>query len=66
MIPYPQWICSECGNRYGRWPDGHLGTFHHPNPDDEIDRCGWCGSRERNLTEPRDFNYPPHPEEVSE
>lgn len=48
---YPSWVCSECAKKAGgKWPDGHLGTFH----DDE---CGVC--REvKEVTEPRDWGYP--------
>jgi hypothetical protein len=47
---YPAWICSECGGKHGKWPDGHIATFH-------IDICGWCNC-EVSCTEPRDFGYP--------
>ena len=26
---YPREICCDCGNKYGRWPDGHVATFYH-------------------------------------
>ena len=47
---YPAWICADCGHKHGRWPDGHVATFHN-------DICGWCGE-EKSCTEPRDFGYP--------
>jgi hypothetical protein len=56
---YPPWICSDCGVRYGKAKPGQLATFHEPSHDDKDDRCGWCGTAQRALTEPRDFGYPP-------
>lgn len=56
---YPTWICGDCGAKHGRWPTGHLATFHEPDPADPNDCCGWCGTRSVALTEPRDYGYPP-------
>lgn len=53
---YPAWICQDCGSKYGRWPKGHLGTFHIGS------QCGWCGRTDVPVTEPRDYSYPPLPE----
>ena len=50
---YPAWICSECGNKHGRWPEGHLATWHHGE-------WGWCGE-DRMVTEPRDYRWPKWP-----
>jgi hypothetical protein len=42
------WICDECARRNGgKWPEGHLGTFHE-------DHCGWC-KEWKVVTEPRDY-----------
>lgn len=57
---YPAWICEECGDRYGRWPEGHLSTWH------KGDKCGWCGSTDKPVTEPRDFRYPAWPPKKEE
>lgn len=53
---YPAWICNDCGNKYGRWPSNeHYATFHIGS------ECGWCGSTDKAVTEPRDYRYPPAP-----
>lgn len=59
---YPSWICSECGVTHGKMRLGHKCTFHEPDKNDPDDRCGWCGSRIKALTEPRDFGYPKCPQ----
>lgn len=48
--PYPDWICHDCGVKYGKrlLPD-HVATFH-------IDKCDVCG-RDTLVTEPRDFGH---------
>lgn len=61
MPDYPAWICYECGVKYGRPPQ--LATWHDPDKDDPNDRCGWCGTNDEWLTEPRDFKYPKWPVE---
>lgn len=55
--PYPQWICEDCGRQHGRVLD-RTSTWHEPDPDNKKDQCGWCGTRDEALTEPRDFGYP--------
>lgn len=45
---YPIWICSECGDKYGRRECG-IATWH-------IDVCGVCG-KTKEVTEPRDFGH---------
>lgn len=48
---YPSWICSECAEANGgRWPKGHVATFHNGT-------CGWC-NQTAGVTEPRDWCYP--------
>lgn len=46
--PYPRWICSTCGAKYGRrralFSTWHTGT------------CGICGIA-ASVTEPRDFGH---------
>jgi len=49
---YPAWICSDCGRKHGRMPDGHLATYHAG------DTCGWCGRDDVPVTEPRDWRWP--------
>jgi hypothetical protein len=49
------WICRPCGLKHGRWFPGHVSTYHEPDKNDPQDRCGWCGTRDESLTEPRDF-----------
>lgn len=50
MQPYPQWICAECGKRYGRgMARNHVATWH----DGKCDIC----DRSRPVTEPRDFGH---------
>ena len=57
---YPLWICQPCGVRYGRLRGRAdlIGTYHQPDPDDESDKCGWCGAQEKSLTSPRVYGYP--------
>ena len=48
---YPVWVCDDCAKSAGgKWPRGHLGTFH-------LGRCGVCGEM-KDVTEPRDWGYP--------
>ena len=47
-IHNPEWICADCGERYGRRSAG-MATFH-------IDECGVCGQKKA-VTEPRDYGY---------
>lgn len=54
--PYPDWICAQCGDEYGAMPDGHIATWHEG-------KCGWCLQRV-DVTEPRDYGYPLHPDEA--
>lgn len=51
---YGDWICGDCGKKYGRIIDGHICTMH-------IGRCDWCKRRRVSVTQPRDFGYPPMP-----
>ena len=44
----PEWVCLDCGERYGRRPLG-LTTFHW-------DECGVCG-QETAVTQPSDYGY---------
>lgn len=46
---YPQWICMECGLKYGRKGVVGLATWHN-------DKCDICGEM-RDCTEPRDFSH---------
>lgn len=50
-----KWICADCGKKHGRILENHLSTWHE-------DLCHWCGKC-KSVTEPRDFGYPPEPEE---
>lgn len=45
---YPQWVCLDCGNKYGNRKGG-LCTVHHGT-------CGVCG-KDKIVTEPRDFGH---------
>ena len=45
---YPAWICSPCGDKYGRRECG-ISTWHE-------DDCGVCGERTM-VTEPRDVGH---------
>lgn len=49
MKPYPQWICSFCGEKYGRNPEGRLCTWHE-------NTCDICGDKGY-VAEPRDFGH---------
>jgi hypothetical protein len=42
-----QWICADCGGKYGRMPEGHVSAWHP-------DVCDVCGEN-KPCTEPRDF-----------
>ena len=44
----PVWVCSDCGDLYGRKPMG-TATFHEGT-------CEVCGEI-KSVTEPRDFGY---------
>jgi len=46
--PYPQWICSPCGNKWGNKECG-IATWHN-------DECGICKTFSF-VTEPRDFGH---------
>lgn len=46
---YPAWICSDCGDKYGRRKCG-IATWH------DGDACGICGKITA-TTEPRDFGH---------
>ena len=49
MKPFePEWVCMDCGERYGRRAVG-MATFH-------MDECGICG-QEKAVTQPRDYGY---------
>jgi len=52
-MTYPAWICANCGDKYGKMPQGHIATWHE-------DTCGWCGEV-KSVTEPRDYGYPDAP-----
>jgi hypothetical protein len=48
--PYPEWVCYECGLKYGK----HVGldrvvSYH-------LNQCGVCG-KVCSVTEPRDFGH---------
>lgn len=48
---YPSWICTECAVKNGgSMPEDHMATWH-------MGVCGVC-SKEKAVTEPRDFRYP--------
>ena len=46
--PYPLWVCSNCGEKYGRRIPT-CATWH-------VDKCGVCG-KETMVTQPRDFGH---------
>ena len=53
----PDWVCQDCGEKWGRWWDGseytgpspYFSTFHEGS-------CGVCGETKA-VTEARDFGY---------
>jgi hypothetical protein len=49
-LTQPEWVCADCGEKYGRRP-GATGTstWH-------MDECGVC-KRQAHCTQPRDFGY---------
>jgi rRNA maturation protein Nop10 len=47
-MTYPQWICHDCGMKYGRRACG-IATWH-------IGICNVCGKKSE-VTEPRDFAH---------
>ena len=47
-LPYPQYICFDCGRRHGRRNAG-VCTVHNGE-------CGICGNTAP-VTEPRDFGH---------
>lgn len=46
--PYPAWICSDCGDKWGRRGCG-VSTWHP-------DTCSICGKQDL-VTEPRDYGH---------
>lgn len=53
---YPDFVCMNCGTKYGRKiPD--IATWH-------VGRCDLCGKKAP-LTEPRDFGHLTLPKEVT-
>jgi hypothetical protein len=50
--PYPDWICSDCGMKYGK-PRTDVSTFH-------MAKCDVCGNK-KSVTQPRDYGYPTIP-----
>jgi len=46
---YPQWVCIDCGNRYGRKLPARMATWHNG-------KCDACG-KDKAVTEPRDFGH---------
>lgn len=62
-MDYPRWICSECGaphlaSKSQQQRVENIATFHMPDRTNPEDRCGWCGSRDCELTEPRTYGNP--------
>lgn len=56
-VRYPDWICDDCGMRYGNWyqpgvvhPANHYATYH-------IGECECCHAKEIPVTEPRDYGH---------
>jgi len=48
MTGQPEWVCADCGVRYGkRIGTDRRSTWH-------VETCGVCGN-ETMVTEPRDF-----------
>lgn len=47
-VPYPSWICSSCGDKWGRRQCGRA-TWHY-------NICGIC-KESKAVTEPRDFGH---------
>jgi len=47
--PYPAWVCSMCGAKYGRRRICAVSSWHSGT-------CGICG-HEASVTEPRDFGH---------
>jgi len=47
-MTYPNWICHDCGTKYGLRECG-VATWH-------MDTCGVCGTKAP-VTEPRDYGH---------
>jgi hypothetical protein len=53
----PDWVCNDCGQKWGRWWDGsvytgpstHCATYHESV-------CNVCGNT-KSVTEARDYGY---------
>lgn len=54
---YPQTICAECGEKYGKYKGGVSSVY--PGV------CGWC-KKETRVTESRDYGYPEFKEKRSD
>lgn len=55
MSEIGDWICLDCGHRYGRTGGDHLMTTH-------IGHCDYCDAKDVTVVAPRDFGYPKLPE----
>lgn len=58
MKKYPDWVCHNCGTKYGRWyatgeytgPSSHYSTCHYG-------KCDICKDEGVSVTEPRDYGH---------
>ena len=58
MAEYPEFICHDCGVKYGGWykkgsytgPAKHYATYHNGC-------CGICSKVDVPVTEPRDYGH---------
>ena len=58
MAKYPEFICHDCGVKYGGWykkgsytgPAKHYATYHNGC-------CGICSKVDVPVTEPRDYGH---------
>lgn len=46
------WVCDDCGEKYGDMPEGHVYTWHYGH-------CDVCDKDNVPVTEPRDYKYLP-------
>lgn len=49
-MSYPQWICADCGRRYGNSEPRPFMTWH-------VGKCEVCLVANKDVTEPRDFGH---------
>jgi hypothetical protein len=55
---YPNWICWDCGSKYGSWYQGdtYTGPKYHCSTN-HYGTCDVCKRKGISVTEPRDYGH---------